>query len=99
MDMLCVHPAYWKRGHGTQLAKRTIELCKTDKVAQGVNAAGMGAKLYKTLGYEYICTQRRVMTMILKVYLRSYTGSFRSFHRSHGRPALYGVSPFYKYRT
>lgn len=56
MGMLCVHPAYWKKGHGSQLVQWGIELSKTDNVPQGVDAAEMGAKLVKKFGYEYICT-------------------------------------------
>ncbi|EGX95008.1 hypothetical protein CCM_03280 [Cordyceps militaris CM01] len=40
MNMVAVHPAYWRRGHGTKL---------------GVSAAEMGANLYKGLGYTFIC--------------------------------------------
>ena len=51
-----MHPAYWRRGHGTRLVKWTLELTKLDgvQVPRGVNAADMGAKLYKSLGYEYV---------------------------------------------
>ena len=58
-----VHPAYWKRGHGTQLVKLGIELSKIDNVAQGVSAAGKGKVLYTKLGYR----ERRGMKMILRV--------------------------------
>ncbi|KAJ5736559.1 uncharacterized protein N7483_001684 [Penicillium malachiteum] len=56
MDILCVHPAYWRRGHGTQLVTRTLDLARMDGITQGVNAARMGARLYKALGYAFICT-------------------------------------------
>ncbi|KAJ5722859.1 hypothetical protein N7488_000894 [Penicillium malachiteum] len=58
MDMLCVHPAYWRKGHGTQLVKWTLNLARMDGITQGVNAAPMGARLYEALGYEIICIAR-----------------------------------------
>lgn len=55
MNMLAVHPAYWKRGHGTELVNWGIDLCKLDDATQGVSAADMGASLYKNLGYTFVC--------------------------------------------
>ncbi|ATY60503.1 Acyl-N-acyltransferase [Cordyceps militaris] len=55
MNMVAVHPAYWRRGHGTKLVNWSISLCKLDNVTQGVSAAEMGANLYKGLGYTFIC--------------------------------------------
>lgn len=55
MNMVAVHPAYWRRGHGTKLVSWSISLCKLDNVTQGVSAAEMGANLYKGLGYTFIC--------------------------------------------
>ena len=54
MATLVVHPAYWKRGHGTKLVAWSIELSKLDQVPQGVSAAAMGAKLYSSLGYTSV---------------------------------------------
>lgn len=52
MDTLVVHPAYWRRGHGTALVNWGMELARLDRVKQGVIAACMGEKLYLSRGYE-----------------------------------------------
>ena len=54
MEMVVVHPAYWKRGHGTNLVKWGMDLAATDKIDQGVIAAKMGTALYKSLGYKHL---------------------------------------------
>ncbi|PQE04851.1 Acyl- N-acyltransferase protein [Rutstroemia sp. NJR-2017a BBW] len=54
MDQVAVHPAYWKRGHGTALVKWGMELARMDQVAQGVSAAKMGEKLYAELCYRVV---------------------------------------------
>lgn len=54
MNSLVVHPAYWKRGHGSTLVEWSIALSKMDNVDQGVSAAAMGARLYKGLGFSLI---------------------------------------------
>lgn len=54
MDMLVVHPAYWSRGHGSELVRWGMKLSDIDRVKQGVSAADMGAKLYQKLGYEEV---------------------------------------------
>lgn len=46
MDMVVVHPAYWRRGHGTLLVKWGMGLSDMDRVNQGVIAAEMGEKLH-----------------------------------------------------
>ncbi|KAJ8129180.1 hypothetical protein O1611_g4452 [Lasiodiplodia mahajangana] len=51
MDMVVVHPAYWKRGHGTTLVKWGMSMADLDHVDQGVVAAKMGEQLYLKLGY------------------------------------------------
>ncbi|RSL79627.1 hypothetical protein CEP52_017498 [Fusarium oligoseptatum] len=52
MEMVVVHPAYWKRGHGRRLVRWGIDLAEIDGVCQGVIAAEMGKSLYLSLGYE-----------------------------------------------
>ncbi|KAL2672557.1 hypothetical protein Neosp_013270 [[Neocosmospora] mangrovei] len=52
MEMVVVHPAYWRRGHGGRLVRWGIDLAKVDNVCQGVIAAEMGKSLYLSLGYE-----------------------------------------------
>lgn len=54
MEMAVVHPAYWRRGHGTLLVRWGMELSKLDGVKQGVIAAKMGAELYAGLGYSVV---------------------------------------------
>lgn len=55
MSMLVVHPAYWRKGHGTKLVEWSMRLSDLDSVPQCVSAAGMGEKLYKKLGYHEVC--------------------------------------------
>lgn len=50
--MLVVHPAYWKRGHGSTLVKWGLEISKIDGVAMGVIGPDMGVNLYKSLGFK-----------------------------------------------
>ena len=52
--MVAVHPAYWKRGHGSSLVKWSRSLSDLDAVPQCVSAADMGARLYKHLGYSFV---------------------------------------------
>lgn len=54
MSMLVVHPAYWRRGHGTALGKWSVALAEADKVKQSVSAAGMGFKIYSSLGFREV---------------------------------------------
>ena len=55
MSMLAVHPAYWRKGHGTRFVEWSIQLCDIEGITQGVSAAGMGKRLYSRLGYVEIC--------------------------------------------
>lgn len=52
MEMLVVHPAYWKRGHGRSLTGWGMELAKIDGVQQGVIAAEMGKAVYGAMGFK-----------------------------------------------
>jgi GNAT superfamily N-acetyltransferase len=54
MEMVVVHPAYWRRGHGTRLVKWGMQLADIDGVKQGVIAASMGKDLYLKLGYRLL---------------------------------------------
>ena len=51
MEMVVVHPAYWRRGHGTTLVGWGMKLANIDQVRQGVIAAKMGEDLYTRMGY------------------------------------------------
>ncbi|RSL78877.1 hypothetical protein CEP52_017594, partial [Fusarium oligoseptatum] len=52
LEMVVVHPAYQKRGHGRRLVQWGIKLATKDKVGVGVIAAGKGKSLYGSLGFE-----------------------------------------------
>ena len=52
MDMLVVHPAYWCRGHGTNLLEWGMKLANLDSVKQGVIATNMGEELCLSKGYK-----------------------------------------------
>lgn len=52
--MVVVHPAYWKRGHGTALVKWGMAMADIDMVKQGVIATHMGSGLYLALGFYKI---------------------------------------------
>ncbi len=54
MEMLVVHPAYGRRGHGTKLAQWGLDLAKEDNVKQGVIAAEMGKNLYVKLDFQIL---------------------------------------------
>ncbi len=54
--MLVVHPAYWKRGHGTRLATWPRDLSVLDKVPQCVSSATMSQPLFLSLGYRQLDT-------------------------------------------
>lgn len=49
---VCVHPAYWRRGHGEALAKWYIKLGDADGVPLCVSASPMGHKLFSKEGFE-----------------------------------------------
>jgi hypothetical protein len=55
MNIVVVHPAYWRRGHGTNLVRWGMRLTDEDQTTQGVISADMGTKLYMALGFEKIC--------------------------------------------
>ncbi|KAK3345823.1 hypothetical protein B0T25DRAFT_550451 [Lasiosphaeria hispida] len=52
--MLVVHPAYWKRGHGIQLATWPGDLSVLDKVSQCVSSATMSQSLFTSLAYRQV---------------------------------------------
>lgn len=52
IDMLVIHPAYWRRGHGSRLAKWGLELSRRDGVKQGVMAASTAKQFYTLLGFQ-----------------------------------------------
>jgi hypothetical protein len=50
--VLVVHPTYWRREHGSTLAKWGNKLADVDQVNLGVVAANMGEELYLELGFK-----------------------------------------------
>ena len=52
--MVVVHPAYWRRGHGTTLVRWGKALADLDGMDQAVSATDMGEKLYVPLGYHKV---------------------------------------------
>ena len=53
--MLVVHPAYWRRGHGTNLAQWGIDFSRTDRINQCVSASEMGYPVFERLGFNVVC--------------------------------------------
>jgi len=51
VEMLVVHPTYWRRGHGKVLIKGGLTIAGTDGVKSGVFAMVMGELMYCFLGY------------------------------------------------
>ena len=58
MERLVVHPAYWARGHATNLVKWGMELARTDKVTQGVFATKMGGDFFCKLLWKNLTEVR-----------------------------------------
>jgi GNAT superfamily N-acetyltransferase len=56
MDMVVVHPAYWRRGHGSALVKWSLALADMDDLKQGVIVAEMGERLYLSLDFTKLGT-------------------------------------------
>jgi N-acetylglutamate synthase-like GNAT family acetyltransferase len=57
-DKLVIHPAYWRRGHGTALIEWGMQLSKTDAISQGVMPSHAGENNFFKLGFEKIDTIR-----------------------------------------
>jgi len=52
MELLIVHPQYWRRGVATALIKRLEELCKTPKFFTSTNQSNIRAqKTYEANGF------------------------------------------------
>jgi GNAT superfamily N-acetyltransferase len=52
VDMLAVHPAYWRRGHGTALLKEAAKLADIEQVPLGIAAVEMGVKNCERNGFK-----------------------------------------------
>ncbi|GAB1317027.1 N-acetyltransferase domain-containing protein [Madurella fahalii] len=58
VGMVVVHPAYWRRGHGTRLAAWARDLSRLDQVPQCVSSAPMSQGIFESLGFQKVCTIR-----------------------------------------
>ena len=56
MERTVIHPAYWRRGHGSKLTKWGTDFADIDGVDQGVSATSMGAILFRHMGFQNITT-------------------------------------------
>lgn len=54
LNVLVVHPSYWRRRHGSTLVEWGMKLASTDKVGVGVISTEGGKPLYKWLGFTYL---------------------------------------------
>ncbi|KAK0659159.1 hypothetical protein QBC41DRAFT_384663 [Cercophora samala] len=54
VSMIVVHPAYWRRGHGTRLATWARDLARMNRIPQCVSAAPMSQGLFMSLGFEKV---------------------------------------------
>ena len=52
LKRIVAHPAYWGRGHGTELARWGVSLAALDGVDQGVIGSSMGARLFERVGFH-----------------------------------------------
>ncbi|KAF2740992.1 hypothetical protein EJ04DRAFT_454341 [Polyplosphaeria fusca] len=52
LTTLAVHPAYWRRGHATNLVSWCVRLADMDGVSVAVSAAPMGARVAVKAGFE-----------------------------------------------
>ncbi len=48
---MVTHPAYWHRGHASELTKWCIRLAEIDNIGLGVSAAPIGRELFHSLGF------------------------------------------------
>lgn len=53
MDMLVVHPAYWRRGHGRTLVEWGNRLADIEQIDIGVAAAASGLSVYYRCGFQH----------------------------------------------
>ncbi|KAK1834936.1 hypothetical protein QBC39DRAFT_220654, partial [Podospora conica] len=54
VSMLVVHPAYWRRGHGTRLATWARDLSVLEEVPQCASSATMSKPIFRSLGYRQV---------------------------------------------
>lgn len=53
--MIVVHPAYWRRGHGTALMHWAKDLSVLDRIKQCVSAVPKSEPYFLNLGFQLIC--------------------------------------------
>ncbi len=49
---MVVHPAYWQRGHASELTRWCMALAEVDHAGIGVSATPMGRKLFHHMGFK-----------------------------------------------
>lgn len=54
LSTMVVHPAYWRRGHGSTLANWCVQLADMDDVVVAVSAASMGQLLFEHVGFKLV---------------------------------------------
>lgn len=54
IELVAIHPAYWRRGHGKALLNWGIALAESEGVKTGVAANTLGVGLYLSMGFVEI---------------------------------------------
>lgn len=52
ISTMVVHPAYWQRGHASELTRWCTALAEVDHTGIGVSATPMGRKLFSHMGFK-----------------------------------------------
>ena len=53
VDMLAVHPSYWRRGHGTSLLSWAARIADEDRIVLGKAAVENGKRISHRLGFDW----------------------------------------------
>jgi GNAT superfamily N-acetyltransferase len=54
LERICVHPAYWRKGHGKAMINWGIQLSEMDGVKLGVMTSRGGEDLYRSVGFKLL---------------------------------------------
>lgn len=54
LEMLVVHPAYWRRGHASNLLRRGNLLADMDRTSIGVVASSTAESTYRKIGFQKV---------------------------------------------
>ena len=52
VDMIAVHPSYWRHGHGTSLLGWATVLADADQIVLGIASVRMGIHIAERVGFE-----------------------------------------------